>query len=144
MPTDGGILLRFAPRSARNDVHDAPPPFDRGHVGRPPVSNHTQMRTRQFAVQESCEIRDQASDLLNQLLDHREQSEARFAEIGRTDPIKSITGRSAIDNAIETTRHLIRDIDGLIAAAPAPPTPATSELETTVRRINGQRITATQ
>ena len=97
------------------------------------MNNRTHAR-KLSAAQQMCDLRNQASDLLNQLLDHREQSEARFAEVGQTDPIKSITGRSAIDNAIETTRHLIRELETHLQDAPQPAT----VVETS--HANGQRI----
>lgn len=60
-------------------------------------------------------VRDQADALLDKLIAERRGSERRLAEAGRTDPLKLVTGRSAIDNAIAATREMIRDVDELVA-----------------------------
>ncbi len=59
-------------------------------------------------------VRDQADALLDKLIAERTRSEHRLAEAGRTDPLKLVTGRSAIDNAIAATREMIRDADELV------------------------------
>ena len=59
-------------------------------------------------------VRDQADALLDKLIAERRGSERRLAEAGRTDPLKLVTGRSAIDNAIAATREMIRDADELV------------------------------
>ena len=59
-------------------------------------------------------VRDQADALLDRLLAERTRTERRLAEAGRTDPLKLVTGRSAIDNAIAATREMIRDADELV------------------------------
>ncbi len=59
-------------------------------------------------------VRDQADALLDKLIAERTRSEHRLAEAGRTDPLKLVTGRSAIDNAIAATREMIRDVDELL------------------------------
>ena len=58
-------------------------------------------------------VRDQADALLDKLIVERTRSERRLAEAGRADPLKLVTGRSAIDNAIAATRDMIRDVDEL-------------------------------
>ncbi len=60
-------------------------------------------------------VRDQADALLDKLIAERTRSERRLAEAGRGDPLKLVTGRSAIDNAIAATRDMIRDVDELVA-----------------------------
>ena len=59
-------------------------------------------------------VRNQADALLDRLLAERARTERRLAEAGRTDPLKLVTGRSAIDNAIAATREMIRDVDELL------------------------------
>ncbi len=59
-------------------------------------------------------VRDQADALLDKLIAERVRSERRLAEAGRADPLKLVTGRSAIDNAIAATREMIRDVDELV------------------------------
>lgn len=68
---------------------------------------------------ETARVRAGAADLLGRLLAERERMELRLAESGRADPLKSITGRSALDNAIAATREMIRNMDDLLAEAEA-------------------------
>ncbi len=63
---------------------------------------------------ESNGVRDQAAALLRRLIAERTRSERRMAEAGRNDPMKVVTGRSAIENAITATRDVIRDVDDLL------------------------------
>ena len=51
-----------------------------------------------------------ADALLQQLLDDQAQCERRAVSTGE-DPLKSITGASALDNAIGATREMIASID---------------------------------
>ena len=81
------------------------------------ILNNRNPAAEQRLSRETDALRQQVRDLLNQLLDHREQSEARFAEIGQVDPIKSVTGRSAMDNAIDLTRQLLQDLDSHATAS---------------------------
>ena len=64
---------------------------------------------------ETADMRQQAAALLSRLIADRDQSEQRHAEQGKRDPLKSITGRSALDNAILATRELIVRLDELLA-----------------------------
>lgn len=59
-------------------------------------------------LQETIDAREHAERLLVELIDCRAQSEARLAELSRTDVLKQVTGSSAIDNAIESTRKMIQ------------------------------------
>ena len=63
---------------------------------------------------ESNGVREQADALLRRLIAERTRSERRMAEAGRNDPMKVVTGRSAIENAITATREVIRDVDELL------------------------------
>lgn len=69
---------------------------------------------------ESFEVRDQADALLAKLIKDRAMCEQRLAEKGQADPIKVVTGRSAIDKAIAETRAVIRNVDKLQSQAPQP------------------------
>jgi hypothetical protein len=64
------------------------------------------------------QLRDTAGHLLGQLHVDRCLSELRQVTTGTRDPIKSLTGRSAMDNAIGATQELIRHIDRLAQGAP--------------------------
>lgn len=65
-------------------------------------------------VQQTRQLRLQADSLLQQLLHGRQQSEQRLAETGQRDAMKFVTGRSAYEEAIATTRCMIRDMDQLL------------------------------
>jgi hypothetical protein len=69
-------------------------------------------RAQQIAL--SMRTRDQAEGLLNRLIAERGAAEQRLAEHGRHDPIKDLTGASAFDRAIETTRRMISHMDDLL------------------------------
>jgi hypothetical protein len=83
-----------------------------------------------LSLSEAQTLRDQASDLLNRLLSNREMSEKRLAESGKRDPMKFITGRTSLDDAIASTREMIGQMEELMArlraepAAADAPTPA--------------------
>lgn len=67
----------------------------------------TSMTPRQRMVLETTSARDQAEALLRGLLTARERSEQFLVESKKTDAMKSITGRSAMDNAIASTQRMI-------------------------------------
>jgi hypothetical protein len=66
------------------------------------------------SVEQTARVRTQASHLLDRLIVGRQASERRHAEAGRDDPMKSVTGASAFETAIDTTRGMIRDMDELL------------------------------
>lgn len=79
--------------------------------------------TRQYINVENTEsfaVRDQADALLAKLIKDRAMCEQRLAERGQNDPIKVVTGRSAIDKAIAETRAVIRNVDKLHSKSPDP------------------------
>jgi len=51
-----------------------------------------------------------AQSLLAQLHAARRCTEQRLSETGRADPIKTVTGRSSLDNAIDRTEQLIDEL----------------------------------
>lgn len=78
---------------------------------RMPMSSDPQIR--RFA--EAALMRDEACRLLDRLTLERDRCEQRFAEAGRSDPLKVVTGRTAMDNAVDDTRDMIRHMDELLA-----------------------------
>ena len=76
---------------------------------------------RRIPKSETLSMRQQANELLKRLLADRDQSEQRHAETGKRDPMKSVTGRSALDNAILATRDLILRLDELVAQSNGAP-----------------------
>ncbi|GMV26667.1 MAG: hypothetical protein AMXMBFR58_26980 [Phycisphaerae bacterium] len=65
-------------------------------------------------LRDSVDARRKAEDLLRGLLEAKSQTESFLAEGGREDPVKSLTGRSAIDNAINSTKRMIDTLDRAI------------------------------
>lgn len=58
--------------------------------------------------------RDEADRLLRRLISDRHLSEQRCAVAGRHDPLKKLRGRSALDQAIASTREIIERMDDLL------------------------------
>ncbi len=63
-------------------------------------------------------MRRQAEALLDRLMKNRTRTEQYHTEHGTTDPIRSVTGRSAIDNAIDHTREILRNLDRVLQSEP--------------------------
>ena len=59
-------------------------------------------------IVDTARIRGQASDIFHRLVVERDRSEQRLARAGAADPIKLITGCSALENALAATRELMR------------------------------------
>jgi hypothetical protein len=70
--------------------------------------------SKTMTVEQTVELRRQATDLLNRLIADREQSERRLAEAGKRDPMKFVTGRTAFDSAITSAKELIASMDNLL------------------------------
>ena len=68
----------------------------------------------QSIMAETTLIRRQADALLARLIENRKLIKQRIHESGWRDPMQTITGHSAMDNAIDTTRELISDADEIL------------------------------
>lgn len=55
--------------------------------------------------------RDRAEALLQELLAAKADSERNLSQCNERDRFKSVTGRSAFDNAIAVTRRMIENLD---------------------------------
>lgn len=64
---------------------------------------------------ETLRVRNEADGLLQRLLSDRQASEQRLAEAGKRDLIKSVTGASSLERAIQQTREMILNMDDLLA-----------------------------
>lgn len=62
-------------------------------------------------LRESVDARRRAEELLQGLIAAKSQTEAYLTEIGREDPVKRLTGKSSIENAIASTRRMIETLD---------------------------------
>jgi hypothetical protein len=67
-----------------------------------------------LSISEATKLRDEADELLTRLIVDREMSERRSVESGKRDPMKFITGRTALENAITSTREMIGQLDMLL------------------------------
>jgi hypothetical protein len=76
------------------------------------VSENTKTRPN---LGETLAIRRQARALLDRLQTERESSERRLAETGKRDPMKFITGRTAMESAIAAAREMVQKMDQLLA-----------------------------
>jgi predicted nucleic acid-binding Zn-ribbon protein len=75
------------------------------------------MSRRHQILLETTATRDRAEALLRTLLECKAQSERHLAEIKQADTFKSVTGRSALDNAIASTQRMIESLNRVISHA---------------------------
>jgi hypothetical protein len=83
--------------------------------GEPVMVSDLKARNSHSNMEQAIIVRQQTSELLNRLVTDRDQIERRIAETGRRDPLKSVTGRTALDNAINSAREMIHRMDLLLA-----------------------------
>lgn len=67
------------------------------------------------SLSEAAVLRRQADQLLQRLQADRESSEQRLAASGKRDPLKTVTGATALERAIVSTRSMIAEMDLLLA-----------------------------
>lgn len=65
-------------------------------------------------IADSLAAKRKASSLLQSLQEQRALLEARLSDAGRCDPIRAVSGRSAIERAIASTRAMIAAADDLL------------------------------
>ncbi|MCE7972447.1 MAG: hypothetical protein DYG93_12415 [Leptolyngbya sp. PLA2] len=65
------------------------------------------MTDRHQVLIETAAARDKAEALLRGLQEARARSERHLREIGQTDAMKAVTGKSSIENAIASTQRMI-------------------------------------
>jgi len=58
-------------------------------------------------MKESQDIRMQLVALLERLEARRESSIERMRELGRVDPVQSVTGKTALEQAIDDARQML-------------------------------------
>lgn len=75
----------------------------------------TTMMTSHRVWTDTVQRRDEARALLETLMAAKRCSELNLAEIRRADLVKQVTGKSSMDNAIESTRRLIASFDKVLA-----------------------------
>jgi len=72
------------------------------------------MNDRARILTETADARADAERLLSGLIDARSKSEARLKELSRSDILKNLTGKSALDNAITSTQRMIDSLDRVL------------------------------
>ena len=60
------------------------------------------------------EMRYQADRLLRRLIAERHGQEQRYREAGKRDPMKEMTGCSAMDDAVQEARRMREHLDGML------------------------------
>ena len=63
---------------------------------------------------EAKRLRAKAQHLRKHLLQQQEMLDASLAANGTDDPIRHVTGRSSLEQAIESTNEMIRSIDRIL------------------------------
>ena len=74
------------------------------------------MSTREM-LDETFRMRQKAEKLLSGLLEAQAEAEKQIAGQKKLDPIKVVTGRSAMENAIASTRRMIVALDQALEIA---------------------------
>jgi hypothetical protein len=69
------------------------------------------MTERQRIFLQTAAARDRAEALLRELLEARDISERNLAELKTGDHLKTVTGRSSLDNAIDATRRMCETLE---------------------------------
>jgi hypothetical protein len=87
-----------------------------GILDRPTEGRSRDRWDQAVASAEIAHARRQAADVLGSLLQAREQLERKLTETGRSDAIRTITGRSSLDEAIESTRDMLAALDRIARA----------------------------
>lgn len=69
-------------------------------------------------LDEASKVRQQAAQLLARLDEARIASERRSVESGKRDPMKFITGRTALESAIASVRDMVGQMDRILESSP--------------------------
>lgn len=69
------------------------------------------MTERQRILLKTAADRDRAETLLRQLIDAKTVSEKNLADTKQPDFLKQVTGKSALDNAIQSTQRMIETLN---------------------------------
>jgi len=68
-----------------------------------------------ITLAEARQLRSQAAQLLQTLIVDRDGSDQRHLEAGKRDPLRIVTGKSALDQAIASAQDMILAMDSMIA-----------------------------
>jgi hypothetical protein len=81
----------------------------------PPASRSTTVPDPRLT--EFLAHREQAEAVLRSLIEAREECDRQVERFKRSDLFKTVTGRSALDSAISSTKKMIEHLDRCLAAA---------------------------
>ena len=105
-------------------IFKAEPPIQpNSRLDRAHRSHHVTVFNTNDAIALSMErrvLKQQAQRALERLMQNRTSSQQYHDDIGQSDPLSSVTGRSAIDRAIDTTREILNDIESVVQETPRP------------------------
>ena len=73
------------------------------------------LETTTISLLDAQQLRAQAVQLLHELVANRDGSDQRHLEAGKRDPLRLITGKSALDQAIASAQAMILNMDSVIA-----------------------------
>jgi acyl-CoA reductase-like NAD-dependent aldehyde dehydrogenase len=73
--------------------------------------------SRQNLLIETHAARQQAEAMLKSLLQAHAECEAQLVSEKRTDPVRTVTGKSSLETAIETTKRMIEALDRAVEEA---------------------------
>ena len=59
-------------------------------------------------------LKEQAQRVLERLMQNRTTSQQYHQDTGQSDPLIKVTGRSAIDRAIDSTREILQDLESAV------------------------------
>ncbi|MGD9789239.1 MAG: hypothetical protein AB7Q00_06835 [Phycisphaerales bacterium] len=73
------------------------------------------MNERARIIEETSKARDRASALLKGLMDAKASSERHLSETGQRDVYKTVTGKSSLDNAIQSAQRVVETLTKALA-----------------------------
>ena len=73
------------------------------------------LETTTISLLDAQQLRAQAVQLLHELVANRDGSDQRHLDAGKRDPVRLVTGKSALDQAIDSAQEMILNMDSIIA-----------------------------
>ena len=96
------------------------------------VSN---LKPHRLNVNDTLLMKRQAEELLERLQADRDCIEQRLVETGKRDPIRTVTGQTALDSAIASARQMISHLDQILAEAATAVQPAAPLVQFPAKRV---------
>jgi hypothetical protein len=70
-----------------------------------------QATQRERFLAETAAAKERAESLLRGLIAAHAECESHLVRLNRKDPLKAVTGKSALDNAVAATRRMIESLE---------------------------------